>query len=282
MSARQSSRSPRNVLEGDWPGCHVAHGKVPWILGLQDLQSAGLRGNLPDLSIDPKRKVLSVINAKDDTRCFYISVFCPCYARSHRFSSGQVRRGDGSIQELTTFVLVVPPTSIMDVCKVQTKDVRSLELHSDIVVLKPSTSPCAENPKRYGYGFPLEGGPYKCSQGHGGKLTHFAHPSTYYALDFDCPVGTPVLAMQDGVVTQRRDDETVSGIDVENFFKWNQLTIHQSDGMWAEYVHLQAAVVDVGDLVTRGQQIARSGDVGFCPTAHLHVARDAQLLAGRR
>ena len=30
------------------------------------------------------------------------------------------------------------------------------------------------------------------------------------------------------------------GIDVENFFKWNQLTIHQSDGMWAEYVHLQA------------------------------------------
>lgn len=37
-------------------------------------------------------------------------------------------------------------------------------------------------------------------------------------------------------------------------------------------------MVDVGDLVTRGQQIARSGDVGFCPTAHLHVARDAQLL----
>ena len=35
----------------------------------------------------------------------------------------------------------------------------------------------------------------------------------------------------------------------------------------------QAAVVDVGALVTRGQQIARSGDVGFCPTAHLHVAR---------
>ena len=32
-------------------------------------------------------------------------------------------------------------------------------------------------------------------------------------------------------------------------------------------------MVDVGALVTRGQQIARSGDVGFCPTAHLHVAR---------
>lgn len=27
----------------------------------------------------------------------------------------------------------------------------------------------------------------RCKKGHGGKLTHFAHPSTYYALDFDCP-----------------------------------------------------------------------------------------------
>lgn len=38
------------------------------------------------------------------------------------------------------------------------------------------------------------------------------------------------------------------GIDVENFFKWNQLTIHQSDGMWAEYVHLQAWIQQVDEI----------------------------------
>ena len=32
---------------------------------------------------------------------------------------------------------------------------------------------------------------------------------------------------------------------MENFFKWNQLTIHQSDGMWAEYVHLEAWILQV-------------------------------------
>ena len=29
------------------------------------------------------------------------------------------------------------------------------------------------------------------------------------------------------------------GVDVENFFKWNQVTIQQLDGTWAEYVHIQ-------------------------------------------
>ena len=29
-----------SFCEGDWPGCHVAHGKVPWILGLQVRKAA--------------------------------------------------------------------------------------------------------------------------------------------------------------------------------------------------------------------------------------------------
>eukprot|EP00435_Cladocopium_sp_Y103_P043275 s1144_g12.t1 len=263
-SLRETSRSPRGAIEGDWPGCHVAHGKVPWILGLEDLKSTTFGDReLPDISIDPGRKVLSVINAQDETRCFYISVFSPCLGRVgrgawRRFASGAARRTDGSTVEVTTFVLVVPARNIMDVCKLSTKDVQAVDVHSDIVVFKPTPAltECSF------YGFPLEGGPFRCSQGRGGKLTHFAHPSTFYALDFDCPVGTPVLAMEEGIVTQRLDQETVSGIDVENFFKWNQLTIHQKDGTWAEYVHLE---------VLRGQCIARSGDVGFCPTPHLHV-----------
>ena len=33
----------------------------------------------------------------------------------------------------------------------------------------------------------------------------------------------------------------------------------------------QSAAVPLGAAVTRGQRIASSGAVGFCPTAHLHV-----------
>ncbi|CAE7158448.1 unnamed protein product, partial [Symbiodinium pilosum] len=123
------------------------------------------------------------------------------------------------------------------------------------------------------YGFPLAGGPFKCSQGPGGKLTHFAHASTYHAVDLDCPVGTAVVAMADGTITEIRDGETASGVDVRNFFRWNQITVKQVDGTFAEYVHIKAATSTLkpGDQVRQGQEIAQSGDVGFCPSPHLHV-----------
>ncbi|CAK9017179.1 unnamed protein product, partial [Durusdinium trenchii] len=266
-AARRGAR-PR---EGDWPGCHVAHGKADWILGLEDLRSAGLHGDLPDLSVDPRRKVLSVINAQDETRCFYISLLGhgATGRRGRPLAPGRSWRGT-TVDAVTTLVLVVPGQMVMDVCRVKVKDVRSLELHSDIL---PLPAPPERTPpgRSFVYDFPLEGGPFLCSQGHGGRLTHFAHPSTFYALDFDCAVNTAVLAMEEGVVTQIRDNETASGVDVENFFKWNQITVKQVDGTWAEYVHIQSAAVPLGAAVTRGQRIASSGAVGFCPTAHLHV-----------
>ncbi|CAJ1370826.1 unnamed protein product [Effrenium voratum] len=270
----RASRSPRAARPrgGDWPGCHVAHGAAPWILGLQDLQSAGFESeDLPDISIDPEDKVLSVFNSTEEERCYCLSLAAAARGRAP-LRPGQARKEDGSIKEIIAFVLVLPAKSVMDVCKLRgpaAKDVLTLELQSDIVTLQPPPPLLAG----FSYGFPLAGGPFLCSQGHGGKLTHFAHPSTFYALDFDCPVGTAVLAMEDGTVTEVRQSDTVSGIDVRNFFKWNQVTVKQSDGTWAEYVHVEAnsAQVGVGSQVRRGQVLARSGDVGFCPTAHLHV-----------
>ncbi len=78
--------------------------------------------------------------------------------------------------------------------------------------------------------FPLAGGPYLCSQGGGGGLTHFAHRSTYYALDFECPVGTPVLAVAAGVVVEVRKSCSCSGIHVSNFFEWNEVVLECEPG----------------------------------------------------
>ena len=46
--------------------------------------------------------------------------------------------------------------------------------------------------------------------------------------------------MESQYPTVGRLNDNGRGVDVENFFSWNQLTIRQSDGSWAEYVHLQA------------------------------------------
>ncbi|CAE7640260.1 unnamed protein product, partial [Symbiodinium sp. CCMP2456] len=87
--------------------------------------------------------------------------------------------------------------------------------------------------------------------------------------------------MAEGTISEIRDAETASGVDVQNFFSWNQITIAQVDGTFAEYVHIKAATQSLkpGDRVCQGQAIAQSGDVGFCPTPHLHV--EVHLREGR-
>ena len=57
------------------------------------------------------------------------------------------------------------------------------------------------------FAFPLAGGgPYLCSQSAGGGLTHWAHPSTFYACDLEAAVGTPVVAVADGTIHALQQD----------------------------------------------------------------------------
>ncbi|CAE7640271.1 unnamed protein product, partial [Symbiodinium sp. CCMP2456] len=86
-----------------------------------DLDHAGFGDlqDLPDISIDPEEKVLTAINDSDDRRCFCISL----HASSIRFKGrrrllapGHARR-DGESFPVIAFVLVLPPRTVLDVCK---------------------------------------------------------------------------------------------------------------------------------------------------------------------
>lgn len=277
-----------------WPGCHVAHHRAAWTLGVQSLASAGLADvdsdDLPDISVDPRRKILSVINSSGRDRCFFLSVpaaYECCGRAGRKLEVGQSRDASGAEEALVTFVLVVGPRMVMDICKLRgLVDARDAKIRSDILDLSPPPKALLGRegfPHRFVYSFPLPGpGPYLCSQGSGGHLSHFAHPSTYHAVDLDCEVGTPVLAIGDGVVQEIRDNESASGIDVQHFFKWNQVTVLQSDGVLVEYVHIAAGSaseeqhLSAGSAVKCGQQLCRSGAVGFCPTPHLHLEVHAE------
>ena len=70
-------------------------------------------------------------------------------------------------------------------------------------------------------------------------------------MDFECPVGTPILAIGDGFIREVKHSNEVSGIHVSNLFKWNSILLEMDNGYWVEYVHIKqgSSKVKVGDYV---------------------------------
>jgi hypothetical protein len=105
-----------------------------------------------------------------------------------------------------------------------------------------------------------------------GKEGLGAHP----AIDVKLPMNTPILSIANGVVTKVENQEYGFGnhivIKHHNVPSLNNPgtfeTIHSS------YSHLSTMNVKVGDLVTKGQTIALSGDSGLSSTPHLHFQID--------
>jgi murein DD-endopeptidase MepM/ murein hydrolase activator NlpD len=106
-------------------------------------------------------------------------------------------------------------------------------------------------------------GPY----GHTGKLE--------FAYDFKMPIGTNVAAARSGVVikTESRYTDGNRKPGQENY-----IFISHQDNTFSRYYHLtrDGVLVSVGDRVSQGQAIGRSGDTGASAGPHLHfdVTRD--------
>ena len=161
----------------------------------------------------------------------------------------------------------------MDVCVVDAVDVTKVDVASDVVDIVPPNESLAAPSESYHFPLEAAAGPYLCTQGAGGLLSHYAHASTFYAVDFRCSVGTPVLALADGVVHALSLDEHEGNVHVSSLFKWNAVVLRLDDGAIVEYVHVarDSAEVRAGDRVRAGDVLCRSGAVGFCPEPHLHL-----------
>lgn len=79
-------------------------------------------------------------------------------------------------------------------------------------------------------------------------------------MDYNVPVGTPVKAAMDGVVSQ---------VDI-NADYGTSIMIDHANGMQSIYAHLSGKNVKVGDQVKRGQNIGKSGESGNASGPHLH------------
>lgn len=130
----------------------------------------------------------------------------------------------------------------------------------------------------YRYPFP-DGQAHAITQAYGGRLTSHDNTQNRYAVDFDMPVGTPVLAAREGVVVDVLLKYGSGGDDPSFLDQANIVTIVHDDGTLAEYAHLSAgpALVERGQRVATGQLIGYSGNTGYSTGPHLHfvVSRPA-------
>lgn len=91
------------------------------------------------------------------------------------------------------------------------------------------------------------------------------HPVTgrvqpHYGTDFATPIGTPVIAPADGTVL-RRGWHPYAG---------HYVVLAHGQGYETRYLHLNRILVDRGQSVRRGQQIAQTGNSGRSTGPHLH------------
>ena len=84
---------------------------------------------------------------------------------------------------------------------------------------------------------------------------------THKGADFHAPEGTPVIAVNRGVV--RLVQET------RDYGK--TVVIDHGLGLMSMYMHLSKIYVSQGELVLRGQVIGLSGQTGYAESPHLHL-----------
>jgi murein DD-endopeptidase MepM/ murein hydrolase activator NlpD len=82
----------------------------------------------------------------------------------------------------------------------------------------------------------------------------------HYGLDIAAPVGTPVVAPADGIVSLVHEDM---------FFTGKTLALDHGYGLNSVYSHLSEIAVKPGERVTQGQMIGRVGATGRVTGAHL-------------
>lgn len=89
------------------------------------------------------------------------------------------------------------------------------------------------------------------------------HDGFHYGVDISSPTGTPVYAADGGVVEVAGQLPGLPTFGVA-------VLIKHSNGQWTEYAHNSSVTVKAGDQVSKGQQIAISGNTGNSTGPHLH------------
>ena len=108
-------------------------------------------------------------------------------------------------------------------------------------------------------------------QGNHGYFSHTG--SSVYAVDWDVPEGTEVVAVRGGLVLDLYEESDSGCAEASCADQANYVVVDHGDGTFGQYWHLQqgGALVEIGDLVGRGDVLGLSGNTGWSTDPHLHL-----------
>src|SRR5687768_9541939 len=103
----------------------------------------------------------------------------------------------------------------------------------------------------------------------GNRVSPFTRTADFHkGLDLSAPVGTPIYATADGVVT------FAGRYPISHSVNWwrfgNVVTIKHADRFITIYAHCDTVRVKAGQPVKQGQIVATVGNTGWSTNAHLH------------
>lgn len=92
----------------------------------------------------------------------------------------------------------------------------------------------------------------------------------HQGIDFGCPLNTPVYAIADGVVIKAGYQSDVNH-DIGLGLRIMQEFVFEGEKYIVCYGHNTTLLVNAGDKVKLGEQIAFSGQTGHAEGPHVHV-----------
>jgi murein DD-endopeptidase MepM/ murein hydrolase activator NlpD len=103
----------------------------------------------------------------------------------------------------------------------------------------------------------------------GNRVNPFTRASDFHkGLDLSAPLGTPIFAAADGVVT------FAGRYPLKQSVNWwrmgNVVVVNHADRFITIYAHCDTTLVKRGDRIRQGQSIATVGSTGWSTNAHLH------------
>jgi len=113
------------------------------------------------------------------------------------------------------------------------------------------------------------------------KNTDVYNQNSHNGIDLRAPVGTQILAAEEGIVKGTGNSDIVC--PGGSYGKW--ILIEHPNHLSTLYAHLSVSKVSSGQGIKRGELIAYSGDTGYTTGPHLHFtvydARTVQIKSSR-